>query len=216
MMEYKRIQTMNVLKSRRKAFLLLAMLLTGGMASAQVTIKGNVYGGGELGDVSENTNVKINGGTIGVLEYSHTGSDPTVLPFDTVKLVKGGSVFGGSKGSLTDATKGLVKGNTNVEIRGGHMFNNVYGGGELGSVGTFDTINGNVAGVVENTGKTTVTVTGGQVGPAPKVDLEHGYNIPIALSGTNGYVFGGGKGNPDANHNSFANVGNAKVVMIIR
>ena len=47
-MEYKRIQTMNVLKSRRKAFLLLAMLLTGGMASAQVTIKGNVYGGGEL------------------------------------------------------------------------------------------------------------------------------------------------------------------------
>ena len=74
------------------------------------------------------------------------------------------------------------------------MFNNVYGGGELGSVGTFDTINGNVAGVVENTGKTTVTITGGQVGPAPTFVSKTGssptaydsINIPIALSGTNG------------------------------
>ena len=63
-MTYRRIFTTSILKTRRKTFLILALLLTGGMASAQVQINGNVYGGGNLGIVTENTTVTVNGGTI--------------------------------------------------------------------------------------------------------------------------------------------------------
>ena len=37
----------------------LALLLTGGIASAQVTIKGNVYGGGNEGNVTGSPQVII-------------------------------------------------------------------------------------------------------------------------------------------------------------
>ena len=50
---------------RRRTFFLLGMLLAGGMASAQVVIEGSVYGGGNLGEVTENTSVTVNNGTIG-------------------------------------------------------------------------------------------------------------------------------------------------------
>ncbi len=56
-----RIFGTKVMKTQRKTFLLLALLLTGGMASAQVQINGNVYGGGNLGIVTENTTVIVNG-----------------------------------------------------------------------------------------------------------------------------------------------------------
>ena len=99
----------------RILFLIAAMLLTGSIASAQVKVKGNVYGGGELGKVTENAQVKINDGTME------------------------GSVYGGGQGTDTLETAGLVQGNTTVHMKGGTVERSIYGGGELGSVGTYTT-----------------------------------------------------------------------------
>ena len=81
-----------------------------------------------------------------------------------------------SGGSAAD-----VLGNTRVTMAGGYVFDGVYGGGLMGSVGTAADGEGNViyhtgteahAGCIgkivnykANTGKCTVVVTGGQVGP---------------------------------------------------
>ena len=76
-----------------------------------------------------------------------------------------------------------VLGNTRVTMAGGYVFDGVYGGGLMGSVGTAADGEGNViyhtgteahAGTCigkivnykEGTGKCTVVVNGGQVGPA--------------------------------------------------
>ena len=80
-------------------------------------VKGNVYGGSESGFVQHDTNVTIQGGTIG------TSGSTTY-----------GNVFGGGKGLPTFAEAGKVKGATNVAISGGTTNGNVYGGGQLGYV----------------------------------------------------------------------------------
>ena len=175
--------------------------------STQVNIQGglvkrNVYGGGEMASVGKNTEVNIEGGTVGEILYSKkTGS--TV--FDTIiHVANSGKVFGGGQGVANDVNAALVSGNSNVNIKSGHVLYSVYGGGELGSV--IDTA--------------FVTVTGGQVGPAPKMD--EGYNIPIGLNGIDGYVFGGGQGegndpisvsHPYGAYYQHANVGTAIVTV---
>ena len=144
---------MNILKSRRKAFLLLTMLLAGGMASAQVVIKGTVYGGGE--------------------------------------------------GIRSDQRTGLVTGNTKVILNGGIIERSLYGGGELGSVGTFtefyEATGAHVAGepktCAEGTGKTELLIRGGQVGRDEAV-------MPVPGASTYeddlGYVFCGSRGEADS------------------
>lgn len=156
-------------------------------------VPGCVYGGGQLGQVKNDTKVNMRGGTVGTIEARKaSGSDVYTYYVHT----SGGEVFGGGAGYPLDREAALVKGNTDVNISGGHVLLNVYGGGEVASVGVRDTIfDGQQIkdfAPVENTGYATVTITGGQVGPAPKV--EDGYNIPIGLNGVDGYVFGGGKG----------------------
>ena len=103
-MENKRINMLKALKSRRKTFLLLAMLLSGGVASAQVTVNGNVYGGGEYGQVTENASVTIR------------EADPS-----TAKTIIEGSVYGGGRGSTNDKKDGWVKGNTTVTMYAGQV-----------------------------------------------------------------------------------------------
>ena len=60
-----------IIPTRRKLCLLLAMLLCSGIASAQVVVKGDVYGGGQglntdetAGLVTGNTWVTVNGGNV--------------------------------------------------------------------------------------------------------------------------------------------------------
>ena len=141
--------------------------------SAQV--KGSTYGGSESGFVQNNTNVQIQGGTIGT-EGSY------------------GNVFGGGKGLETFAEAGRVKGNATVAVSGDGttIQRNVYGGGELGHVGTFvETADGRYIkkkdknGVDMNTGLCTVSITGGKIGP------DNNSNQEI------GNVFGAGKGKDD-------------------
>ena len=173
---------------------------------AMVTIDGgqvvhNVYGAGAMGSVGKatttnnvttitggTTTINISGGMIGV---SGTVGD--------------GNVFGAARGSV-DATSNeyaLVRKITGVNISGSALVKgNVYGGGELGCVGTYSITDGmrtftwqdtdgttNTADNAKNTGVTNVTITGGTIGTGVDISAEGSY--------ANGNVFGAGKGKED-------------------
>ena len=175
-------------------------------ANPHVAVGHHVHGGGEEAQVIGNTTVNINSGTVGTISYTWKHNTPHTQPMDSIDHHDSGSVFGGGSGDKDHVEYAKVTGNTNVNIKGGHVFNSVYGGGELASV----------------TGKATVTVTGGQVGPAPKVDLANNINIPIGLNGVDGYVFGGCQGigddpitpaHPSGLYYNLANVGSTEVII---
>jgi hypothetical protein len=113
--------------------------------SGSAMVKGSVYGGSELGTLTDNAEVTVSGGTIGT--PIKNGND--------IKFYYG-SVYGGGYGSdrldienVVDSA-GRVFGNTTVYLTdSGEVRNNIYGGGDLASV----------------TGSATVSVTGGKVGP---------------------------------------------------
>lgn len=113
--------------------------------SGSAMVKGSVYGGSELGTLTDNAEVTVSGGTIGT--PIKNGND--------IKFYYG-SVYGGGYGSdrldienVVDSA-GRVFGNTTVYLKdSGEVRNNIYGGGDLASV----------------TGSATVSVTGGKVGP---------------------------------------------------
>ena len=115
----KYIRCMN---NRLTITLLLAALLTGGNVSAQVKVKGNVYGGGNAADVLTNTTVNITAGQVGEGQVDNDH----------------GNVFGGGKGQAT-----IVQGNVIVNIGKdtdgsysgtGTVLGSVYGGSALGAV----------------------------------------------------------------------------------
>ena len=163
-----------------------------------VWVKGTVNGGGESGHVWKDTRVTIEGNaTIGV---DRVGENH--VPVDS--LIYSGNVFGGSWGSdsLLWVNEGRVYGNTTVLIKGGHIRNNIYGGGEYASVGTIDTIGG-VPVPRAGTGHCTVIMDGGELGP-------------LDMTGLNAYVFGGGKGvgeDPLNEKKDFGNVFTTHVVI---
>lgn len=113
---------------------------------------GNVYGGGELAQVDGDTKIVMQ---------------------KTNSIVQG-TVYGGGMGSETDINDGLVKGNSLVDMRNGHVRRSIYGGGELGSVGTFTAyyaegesdlhIAGEPKTCATGTGLTKVLISGGMVG----------------------------------------------------
>ena len=144
------------------------------------TVAGNVYGGGEESGVGGNTQVFIN----------NTGTAGT------------GNVFGAGKGLETDYEAALVKGTSTVTMSDGVVKGNIYGGGELSSVGTFTRADEayhtahptvEVGTVLNYTagGTTTVTITGGTIGN----ESEYSYSSESRLTHTNGgNVFAGCKG----------------------
>lgn len=120
------------------------------------TVAESVYGGGEESSVGGNTEVNVNGGTIGT-----TGKGGATW----------GNVYGGGKGKEQDVTAGLVKGNTNITISGTaektKILHNIYGGGAYGSVGTFtyDGTTGMPTALgTDDTGACTITIKGGTIG----------------------------------------------------
>ena len=148
-------------------------------------VMGHIHGGGEKALVQKNTNINLRSVEVGTLATA-TGTEEKLLPNgNTVELydiraLEGGRVFGGGQG-VEDSdyhTAALVMGNTFTEITGIAQINgSVYGGGELASVGSGRT----QPDTNKNTGSTTVTISGGIIGP---------------LNGShfNGNVFGGGRG----------------------
>lgn len=91
------------------------------------TVLGNVYGGGEIGRVEKNTKV-----TIGTGDGVASGETPTSAP-----KIKG-NVFGGGMGNETHGYAALVRGNSTVTVQGNaEVKSNVYGGGEMSTVGRY-------------------------------------------------------------------------------
>ncbi len=148
----------------------------------------SVYGGGELAWVDGSTQVTVSAGEIGKNELKEGG----YTKFGGYRM---GNVFGGGKGSLDDVKAGLVTGNADVTISGTtettKIYHNIYGGGALGSVGTFtyDAYSMPTEMADANTGTATVKIIGGLIGI-------NGHD--------NGMVSGasrGGEGNPNTTPN---------------
>ena len=108
-------------------------------------IMGSVYGGGENGHNNNNANVTVYSGTIGVLE-GDTWYDLGNTAQNEKAMTTRGNIYGAGCGTDTytdpkDGKKknnpwsGSVSGDTKVEIYGGLITHNVYGGGSLGSTG---------------------------------------------------------------------------------
>ena len=182
---------------------------SGASSNDTPAIKGSVYGSGENGHVLTNTSVAIHSGTIGI----ETGSPINGL--SGANYGSRGNVYGGGCGTDTysvtetttdsetnvatsttkkyfNRTAGIVRGNTTVTMDGGHVVRNIYGGGAMGSVGTFtrgggdaygDHVPASITACAEETGLSTVTITGGKVGPAT-----------LTMPTNAGMVFGAGRG----------------------
>ena len=179
------------------------LTITGG------TIKSNVYGGGELGQVvghhttKNAANENINAGTEIIIQGSNTiigteikdGSNNTQYTF--------GSVFGGGYGSLMEKIEvqrgtstitsypkyiaGLVKEDTKIDMQNGAVKASIYGGGEMASVGESTTSENTTTA----TGSTYVAVSGGTVGIAP---IEVSETKRYFGGAKMGNVYGGGSG----------------------
>ena len=146
-------------------------------------VRASVYGGGELAAVGGNTSVTVSGGKIGRNEVKakKVKDDPEAgnVMFGGATM---GNVYGGGMGTNKNTLLGVVKGNTQVNIKPGtvtgepFIYHNVYGGGALGSVGTFGVSDGVTSPVMVHvpkgipfgwtagTGVATVNITGGTIG----------------------------------------------------
>ena len=176
-----------------------------------VHIDSDVFGGGYAADVTGNS--VVNYCTTDYSAYSGTTG------FEGFSI--GGSIYGG--GSRADIYK-----NTSVTMAGGYVFDGVYGGGLKGSVGTVETrtlpaghtihegcLGGKPETYAANTGKCTVTISGGQVGPVEaaietggmkNTGRVEGFDGPVDV----GFVFGAGRGeveslanDPDADFRTY-------------
>ena len=185
--------------------------------NAGAQIKGSVYGGSESGHVLGDTHVTVNGGTIGNGD-SESGTPCAHWDYDLDGLVydkyagtstydsKGGAttatdghtfygnVFGGGSGYTPYApgkwvrSAGVVRGNTLVEIKGGNIQSNVYGGNECTDVW----------------GSCTVNMEDGTIGvPRSATD--------VAALPTIGHVYGAGKGDKRVLFNTWTNVASTSV-----
>ena len=194
-------------------------------------ITGDVFGGGNKADVTGNTYVNIytkqtpviSGGVI--TDYTYTPVDFSgITGFEGVSI--GESVYGG--GSEAD-----VLSNTRVTMAGGYVVDGVYGGGLRGSVGSASDEEGAITyhnhpgciGKIEkyktNTGKCTVVVSGGQIGPVEAALTNGGMKntghhlMDVGASAEHnpvdvGFVFGAGRGevenpetDPDADFRTY-------------
>ena len=172
------------------------------------SIKGSVYGGGEKGHNFHNASVTVHSGTIGIAEGSAIvddggtpDDDSDDISYSGARFPNRGNVYGSGCGTDTytgtdsktyfDFNAGIVRGNTTVLIDGGHVVHNVYGGGAMGSVGTYTfDANGKPISCAEETGTCTVTVSGGQIGVAGAKMGGYGKGGPDDY----GHVFGAGRG----------------------
>ena len=164
-----------------------------------VVVMNAVFGGGALATVQGNTLVQIDHGHVGC---AHTSSDDDNSNSVADNLEHdNGFVFGAGKGHSSNPQLATVLGNSNVVMNGGYVHNTLFGGGQLASVGTFNRAAANVPFIqsafhpdadsivigepVKCTagGIATVTITGGQVGPAN-----------VTMKADLGYVFGASQG----------------------
>ena len=204
--------------------------------SGTAKVFGSVFGGGANGHVSRNTVVNVSGGEIGT-NPSVLGAASNYYYMDPATGIDGhiiytGNVYGGGRGidrneeGLLSATAGRVYGNTKVNITGGQIYHNVYGGGSLASVGTF-TQSGGTYTWTENTGKSEVIFSGGTVGfedfsmddyltymgAHPGTDPSTIFGDFTKFKFNSGRVFGSGRGMAGAEYTEYAYVRDAYVTI---
>ena len=132
-----------------------------------------------------------------VAAHTDLGPASTSNPSDGKTWI--GCVFGGGSGYMPYKFKdnsgydwvrsaGLVEGDSEVRISGGHILTNVYGGNEVTDV----------------KGKSIVKMTGGTIG-VPRT-LEQIANHPLSC-----YLFGAGKGDDRPHFYEYTNVGSVEV-----
>ena len=146
-------------------------------------LPGSVYGGGENGHVYDSTKVTLTNGLVGHAIYGGGKGKDTYTK--TLTKIGGGGTY---EAKIYGLIAGKVYGNTNVSMTGGYVVRNIYGGGNMASVGVGNYAGGaddySTAGYGEkaggnlwdsvsvnsqkflSSGRTTVLVTGGQVGKA--------------------------------------------------
>ncbi len=135
------------------------------------TVVGNVYGGSNWGGKVTNANVTMSGGTVTNVYGGGFGA---------------GTNIGDSGNAGTNDP-----GSTNVTITGGTIINNVYGGGEEGTVGTTN-VKGNTN--VNFSGGTVQNVFGAGKGSSSSTALVSGQTRATVSGGTvNESVYGGGE-----------------------
>ena len=190
---------------------------TGVTISGTAAIKGNVYGGGALGDVGtyytvtetgndKGNNIYLGGDASGVCTVVVSGGT-----IGTEGNANAGHVFGAGKGESSTYTcqKAMVKGTT-VAVSNGTIYGNVYGGGEVGrvehdavvTIGLEQVADGTTTYYDKQTDGTysSATVTAGTnvVGKFVRLGVEGSYvYIPIVESDRpiiHGNVFGAGAG----------------------
>ena len=107
--------------------------------SGDALIKSNVYGGGELGTVRDNTYVNISGGTVNRDVYGGGyGSKKIDETYNAIINTVDQNANPVSLGLKPMMWAGCVGQETNVTISGGRVKKSVYGGGEMASVGIFN------------------------------------------------------------------------------
>ncbi len=180
---------------------------TSAESNANPWIKGSVYGGGENGHNFHDASVTVHSGIIGVPKGGNITDDGGTpddesddITYSGARYPNRGNVYGSGCGTDTYTTDdktyfgfnaGIVRGNTTVLIDGGHVVHNVYGGGAMGSVGTYTfDANGKPISCANGTGTCTVTVSGGQIGVSGATMAGHGKGGPDDF----GHVFGAGRG----------------------
>ncbi len=152
------------------------------------TVYGSVYGGGENGHNFENGVVTLYKGIVGYRSGTWDCGNVYGAGCGTDTFWRddngNGKVDEGESGHHNPMA-GLTRGATTVTINGGHVLRNVYGGGSMGSVGTYTyDANGLPTTCAAGTGNATININGGEIGLAnPDGDYDYGY------------VFGGSKGN---------------------
>jgi len=132
-------------------------------ADQPTIIRGSVFGSGENGHVWEDTHVNISGGTIGAERNTTTDTDQ--YRFLGNVYGSGRGVDHTAEGALTHISRsaGKVQGNTHIDISGGTIWNDVYGGGSMASIGDSDEQKGEVTSEHPfgyRTGTASVTVRG--------------------------------------------------------
>ena len=186
-------------------------------------IMGSVYGGGENGHNYQDAHVTIHKGTIGITDPEVDGGARYPTRGNVYGAGCGTDTFergeGDNKKTYYDFHAGIVQGNTMVTIDGGHVVHNVYGGGAMGTVGTYTLADEAyhtahpdvpVGKPYECTagGLCTISITGGKIGMTNATMTGHGNDGPDDF----GHVFGAGRGTskdpeqyPNVEHCAFFN-----------
>ena len=177
------------------------------------TVNGSVFGGSNM-QKGQNVNIWVKDGTVQGNVYGGSNTQGTINYLATINMSGGTvtNVFGGGYGSSTNMAAG-----TKVTVSGGTISNNVYGGGEEGTVtgNTEVTFSGGTVNDIYGAGKGNATST-----PVQRANITGSTTVAVSGGTVNGSVYGGGQngtvayaanGNNNTNYNSTVGVSGGEV-----